>query len=306
MGAVVAKGDGSQAGGAAVRQQQQQQQQQPAVAVFKTARSGSTWLATLLRSQMRLAVHDEIIHASSGESTPTLELTTKMRAKLLRGESFTVNPKNTPCVNYTDVVASVPGVRVVAFERCNTIKHALSYLRTPAVANACGGVKSRNCKTLPAVEAFTPFEFRNAIVCTYERSALARHAAASTGLPVHEVIYESLQRDVSAELNRLSPFLLTGRLGGKPRRKLVSKTGSDNVSSLLLNPRELRGMLAPYSCLLELFEDTDSGRCLRCPNPWPDVACDREQFEKYAFSAPALHSSCKNASSQRWPSRAAL
>ena len=65
-------------------------------------------------------------------------------------------------------------------------------------------------------------------------------------------------------------------------------TGSDNVSSLLLNPRELRGVLAPHSCLLELWDDTDGGRCLRCPNPWPDVACDRHRFQKYAFTAPAL------------------
>jgi len=264
------------------------------VAVFKTARSGSTWFASLLQLTLHLTMDHEIVH--SGEVKEAFlasepgwaigsSLTAKMRAQLLQGGSLTVNPKNTPCVNWTNVVAGVPRVHVVAFERCNTVKHAISYLRTPAVAKACGGVKSKNCTTKPAPQAFNASEFRNAIVCAYERSALAQHAAASTGLPVNNVTYESLQRDQVGVLTR---FARAGLGSLSSRRTLTAKTGSDDVSSLVLNPGELRKVLELHPCLLEQWDDLDAGRCLRCPNPWPEVKCERQRFQRYAFGAPAL------------------
>ena len=266
------------------------------VAVFKTARSGSTWFASLLQSTLHLTMDHEIVHYHEVEKLVAFlasepgwaigsSLTAKMRAQLLQGGSLTVNPKNTPCVNWTNVVAGVPRVHVVAFERCNTVKHAISYLRTPAVAKACGGVKSKNCTTKPAPQAFNASEFRNAIVCAYERSALAQHAAASTGLPVNNVTYESLQRDQVGVLTR---FARAGLGSLTSRRALTAKTGSDDVSSLVLNPGELRKVLELHPCLLEQWDDLAAGRCLRCPNPWPEVKCDRQRFQQYALKAPAL------------------
>ena len=275
-------------------------------AVFKTARSGSTWFASLLVSMLSLKLQHEVIRSSyclQGEQAEHL-----MRGRLLAGKSFSINPKNAPCVNYSRVVAEVAKARVILFERCNTVKHAISYLRRPLVVAQCSGVKKAcNGSGIPEPQTFRLKDVKNAIVCTYERAELARRAAFGTGLRVHTVTYESLQRDQQEVIGAIREIVSPrgeGPVWGPNTSVALAdeglrlrKTGSDSLWQLLRNADEVRDYLRTQSkCLLGQMEDMRGGICTRCENPWPKRTCDRVWFRQYGYDAPALGDGSLNCS----------
>ena len=66
----------------------------------------------------------------------------RVAASLLRrGFVLTLNAKNTPCVNYSNVCDAAPGAVVLLHRRCNVVKHAMSYSRRRMVTLGCGGAE---------------------------------------------------------------------------------------------------------------------------------------------------------------------
>lgn len=257
--------------------------------VLKTGRSGSTWFADLLSSMVNNDFERELIH-SSDASVMTPESMGKLMVKLLeRGSGFTVNPKNTPCVNYSRVVraVAVKQPRVVLLERCNAVKHAVSYMRLHYTKHACGGVKANDCPPEVGQKpmTITPSELQNALVCTYRRTQLSLSAFLSVDAPKLLVSYEALQADTDAELQRVAEFI--GERNVTRRTEAGhSKIGTDSLRKEIENFDALRPHLEENgsACLLAQLDDADGGVCNRCPLPaaWWDLQCDDEKLGAFS------------------------
>ena len=258
--------------------------------MLKTARSGSTWMSSLLEPMVRGQYKREFVHLGETPSTAAA-LEKRMVSWLLAGDSFGINVKNTPCVDYRKVLlmAQAARPRTLLFERCNVVKHAVSYMRVHLVSEACGGPHSKpgGCTVLQPHPVDLDL-LRNTLACTFHRARLARNAFGSAPGPKLAIAYESLQRDVGGTLASLSAFL--GTMPAAPREKGPSKSGSDDLSVVVSNAAQVSAWLAANGseCLHAQFEERGS-QCTPCPSPWPaEERCDQELFRAFHDESDAL------------------
>ena len=284
------------------------------LAILKLARSGSTWLASLLEDEFALT--HEIIRVADKISGAAAEK--RLLQALGENQSFTLNPKNAPRIDYHRFARKATaalgelGVVVIDFSRCNSMKHAVSYLRTREITRVCGSVQSKHCNlTALAKPNISITSLRNAFACMSERRRLIERAIREMGLPTLKVTYEDLQRDAEGTLRAIKAHAGCPEPAAKstlelspPRgrhaqlnvtrartAKNVTKTGTESLRDALRNSDELANWLRATHkpCLLKQFDQKD-GVCLRCPNPWPEEGCDQGMFERDGgFGAPALH-----------------
>ena len=122
----------------------------------------------------------------------------RVAASLLRrGFVLTLNAKNTPCVNYSNVCDAAPGVVVLLHRRCNVVKHAMSYCAAgwspwAAAADSSSSPgstrapRSTRPSTAETVVGWRPGmngrATRNATGYVIPRAAAAAAAAAAVGL----------------------------------------------------------------------------------------------------------------------------
>ena len=208
--------------------------------VLKTGRSGSTWFSDLVRTMLKGDLHEELYHGRKGATgavwganitvdgnrRAAADMEAKMMKKLRDGSAFTINPKNTPCVNFNRVARAASAV--VLFERCNGVKHAISYLRSAYTQSACGGLKSSDCPKEKSAKPMvvSPDVLRNALVCTYRRSQIALSAFLSVvdSVPHMQVTYEGLQSDADGELQRLAELI---ELGEHAKARMIDRAQLD-------------------------------------------------------------------------------
>lgn len=272
------------------------------VLLLKTARSGSSWLAALLASIIG-PMKSELVHWA--KPSEARELENRMAARLLGHSSFSINVKNTPCVNYSHVTwlaqAAQAKPRTLLLERCNVVKHAISYMRSHLVAALCGGVHPKpNCSVLEP-HALDLDRFRNALICTYHRSRLARLAYDSVTTLRTTVVYEDLQRDEARTLATLREFVGASPTPA-PRLEVsvsptelrdgvpVVKSGSDDLRAVVTNSAQVLSWLSLQprgACLAAQFEERGA-RCTPCTNPWPEESCDQVLFDSFHDESGAV------------------
>ena len=210
--------------------------QEPSVAsrfrpfvLFKTARSGSSWFGSELSDLVDYNISFELIPRNE-----------KVLAHWLKTErrGCTINPKNMPCVDFAHVFDRASAVRPAALllERCNVVKHAVSYAvssRGERYAKACAAAAPHTNKGVCAAglkqeDRLTRGRLRNQLVCAFRRMALAR--AAFLSLPRElgrAVTYEALQRDAAGVLAAVGEFLLLHGDGDDDERREAVATELD-------------------------------------------------------------------------------
>ncbi len=163
--------------------------------------------------------------------------------------------------------------------RTNVVKHAISFLRVPQAQSECGAVKSAGCTALQPVAIDTTV-LQEVLQCVYlhdhRLQTLARHVTAA-GVPGLTLAYEEFQADGQrtsakvAGLLRVPParsrrlFLVTSK--GWPN-DAPTKTGTDDLSKVLLNFEEVALWLRNHSACLERQLRTTSHETPVCANPW--------------------------------------
>lgn len=113
--------------------------------LLKAARSGSTWVGSVLQEVSHRPFYLELRGAPSA-----------LQLEFVRaGVGFSTNPIGTNATRYDWAAfgrAIVDRAALVVLHRTNVVKHAISFLRVPQAHSECGGVKSAGCTALLAAQ----------------------------------------------------------------------------------------------------------------------------------------------------------
>ena len=224
---------------------------------MKLAETGSTWWWETLMSVPGTNIVKELIRKTS-PSTPskrTAEMIRRLDARECAPNTvcgFTINPKNSPGVDWKRVGATAGCV--VAWRRTNLVKTVVSGMRKMTFG-VCHHVNNVDAKTSGEMascgketEAF-PVEVFETKLMSQALFALdldgAVAAAKRRAKCSVDMTYEDLQRDEDGELERL----FVGALGfSSPLKRhfktITAKKTSDDIRDVMTNFKEIASYLA--------------------------------------------------------------
>ena len=153
--------------------------------LLKAARSGSTWVGSILQEVSHRPFY---LEARGPPAALQMEL-------VLSGVGFSTNPVGTNATRHDWAAfgrAVVGRAALVVLHRANVVKHAVSFLRVPQAHTECGGVKSAGCMALQP-SAINMWQLQEVLQCVYLHDHVLDtlfEQVTATGVPGLALTYE--------------------------------------------------------------------------------------------------------------------
>lgn len=153
--------------------------------LLKAARSGSTWVGSILQEVSHRPFY---LEARGPPAALQMEL-------VLSGVGFSTNPVGTNATRHDWAAfgrAVVGRAALVVLHRANVVKHAVSFLRVPQAHSECGGVKSAGCMALQP-SAINMWQLQEVLQCVYLHDHVLDtlfEQVTATGVPGLALTYE--------------------------------------------------------------------------------------------------------------------
>ena len=203
-------------------------------AILCSARSGSTWLHTLLNSHPSIHSNGEIVRTNhlSKRPLPFHEFAFKGYPKLIKAVGLKIFYENPIYAESFEAVMEDQEVKIIFLTRRSALAQFVSLKLAEATkewVNTSTEKKQINLN----IEEYKQFELQERTI----RKEILRRLAGSNFLDVY---YEDLVTNPSQELGRIQTFL------GVRKRKLLSllrKQGDDDFSKQIANWNEIKYQL---------------------------------------------------------------
>jgi hypothetical protein len=153
--------------------------------LLKAARSGSTWVGSILQEVSHRPFY---LEARGPPAALQMEL-------VLSGVGFSTNPVGTNATRHDWAAfgrAVVGRAALVVLHRANVAKHAISFLRVEQAHSECGGVKSAGCMALQP-SAINMWQLQEVLQCVYLHDHVLDtlfEQVTATGVPGLALTYE--------------------------------------------------------------------------------------------------------------------
>lgn len=190
--------------------------------VFKVARSGSSWFASLIRGLTDVSFTEEAITAHFGRRHTAREKE-RLLQRILTGPTTgcSVNPTYCQDVDFG-------AYRIVVFKRSNIVKTTIASLR--GVKERCLGMASN----LRPHQCYAPFNASVAEIHATLQRKIAETRFLNTSLPHLTLYYEELQLNKTDALRRFKTYIgLPWGTGEVLKKDRLVKATKDDLSDVL-------------------------------------------------------------------------
>ncbi len=219
-------------------------------------RTGSTWLMDMLhRHPWVTALGEEIgrrKHLPAREQNDWLNRFYGSPSPLALAHGFKTKLWNVRDRDHLRSLIRTRRIRVVRLTRRNTLRAAISTIRSHELHAVTGDWNARSARERPPPSAIDLAQL-DALIAGREREHAALEAfVRALDTPALEIAYEDLLHDRDAQLKRLARFLRTPLVGLVADRTRYAKNTPEDLSRAVANLDELRAHVAgsPYEPML--------------------------------------------------------
>ncbi|KAK3241842.1 hypothetical protein CYMTET_48426 [Cymbomonas tetramitiformis] len=283
--------------------------------VLRSGRSGSTWLAEMLKTIDGVYFHHESIDEAVAEEK--LEVSHKrshMITALLQPTGGILDPSNLEghaspktldCIktkecglkvvgysicpstykgifqeqmkeNLKSVLSAVPWTKVMIFGRTNMIKTGLAFHGRDRIRHNC----SSDCAEYYATDSFM-CDLPHVIKSNENNIAIAEMLRNELNIEPYVLSYERLQHNATNEMSAISEWL--GLNAGTQFNDAPRISGHEDLRARLQNFKEIETALGTLqepskSCLLKQLRSKIIEECELCPNPWNESYYNKQHI----------------------------